>query len=130
MILIPKITKPTTGIIFTRYSWKAEVTKDGKRRYYSLGIKDPNDLSGAIEARDKLHRVLKLEGAVVAGTPEAEDARRHSIDPANRTRYIHKVRLRSPWKVVIDKKLIGCYPTQAEAILARNTELGLNGGGE
>jgi hypothetical protein len=122
VIIVPRITRPNTGMVFTRYSWKVTVLEDGKRRYYSLNTADE---AIARQRRDAIYERLLNEGAVMARTPERRDMLRHAIDPANTKKYITKVALKKPYKVMIGNEYHGCYATREEAVAKRNEVLGL-----
>ena len=125
MTIIPKVTKPNSGITLARGTWRYLVTENGKKRYRSLRT---SDVELARIKRDDLYASLQATGATVSRTPESIDRLRHSIDPTHPTRYIHKVHVRQPYKVVIGGTVIGHYPTRDAAIAARNAALGLTGG--
>ncbi len=117
--LIPRTPFPKSGLILSRGTYKAEYSKLGKRHYRSLGTLDP-DL--ARERRDAFYKELRAAGALIAGSPEAKEARRQGIT-ADSDYGITEIK--KPFVVKIGKEYLGTYRTRAEALEVRNRHLGI-----
>lgn len=116
MIVLPKIKKPTSGLVLatvrhttkagllrTKTSWRACYIKDGSSRQKILNTED---LAEAITRRDALYAELRAAGAT-------------EVQP-RASAYIYH---RPPYVVKICGVWVGSYETKGEAETARDAYL-------
>ena len=94
----PKIIKPTSGLIFSRGVWSAEIRIDGKRKYRSLGTEH---LDEAITRRNALYREL----GAVPREPTTRQTQRIA-------RYVY---WRKPYVASVQGVHLGAFETMREA---------------
>lgn len=110
MITLPRITKPTSALVFSKGVWVARYREDGKLRCRSMSTIHLHEASAR---RDALFASLRAQGAVTA----ARQSNRRTVSP------MYGIRRMKPFRVILDKKRIGDYDTLEQAREARDAAM-------